>query len=40
MKDILIPKCINNKALIITEGLNSCSLTTAIGKIANDIFPH
>lgn len=38
MKKILLPHCQNNKALIITEGLQCCSLTKTIGEIANDIF--
>jgi len=38
MMDHLIPYATDNKALIITDGCNSCTLTNAIGQMAADIF--
>lgn len=38
MKECIIPLAIRTKALIITEGINKCSLATTFGSMAQDIF--
>jgi len=38
MKECILPLAIQTKAIIITEGINSCSLATTIGSMASDIF--
>lgn len=36
IKDTLIPLAIENKAIIITSGLNDCSLASAVSSMADD----
>jgi len=38
MKECILPLAIQTKALIITEGINTCSLATTIGSMAYDVF--
>jgi len=38
MKECILPVSIQTKAIIITEGINSCSLATTIGRMASDVF--
>jgi len=38
MKECIIQIALKTKAIIITEGINACSLATTIGSMARDIF--
>jgi len=38
MKECILPLAIDTKAIIITEGINTCTLATTIGSMACDII--